>query len=119
LVALLVSAVNVSEAATDPERFKNLRAELWWNLRERLNPNPRLNPDPIALPPDDVLMADLTNVKYRINSRGQIEIESKEDIKKRLGRSPDRGDAVVLAFAPGRSVWDPAAMALLRRIKVY
>lgn len=114
-----VSAVNVSEAATDPERFKNLRAELWWNLRERLNPNPRLNPDPIALPPDDVLMADLTNVKYRINSRGQIEIESKEDIKKRLGRSPDRGDAVVLAFAPGRSVWDPAAMALLRRIKVY
>lgn len=95
-----VVGVNVGESALDPERFANLRSELWWNLRERLDPNPKANPDPAALPPDDELLADLSGVKYRITSRGQIEVEQKEDMKKRLGRSPDRADAVVLAFAP-------------------
>lgn len=113
-----VAGVNVAESAREPERFKNLRAELWWNLRELLDPNPRLNPDPIALPPDDQLLADLTNVKYRINSRGQVEVESKDEIKKRLGRSPDRGDAVVLAFAPSTKQ-DPAALEVLRNLRVY
>lgn len=47
-------------------------------------------------------MGELAAVKYKINSRGQIQIEAKEEMKKRLGRSPDRADAVVLAFAPGK-----------------
>lgn len=95
-----VTGVNVSEAAVDIEHFANRRSELWWNLRELLNPNPKANPEPVALPPDDELLADLSGVKYKITSRGQIEVEKKEDMKKRLGRSPDRADAVVLAFAP-------------------
>lgn len=98
---LPVVAINVAEVAKEPERFVNLRSELWWNLRELLDPNPKLNSDPIALPPDDELLADLSDIKYKIDSRGRIVVESKEDMKKRLGRSPDRGDAVVLAFAPG------------------
>ncbi len=113
------TGVNVARAAIEPERFTNLRAELWWNLRELLNPNPRLNPNPIALPPDDQLLADLTNVKYRITSKGQTQLESKEEIKKRLGRSPDRGgDAVVLAFAPAIKQ-DPTALEVLRGLRVY
>lgn len=92
--------VNVSERSNDPERFHNLRAELWWNLRERLDPDTTRNPDPLALPPDDELLAELAAVKYKLTSRGQVQIESKEDMKKRLGRSPDRADAVVLALAP-------------------
>ena len=112
------TGVNVATAAAEPERFANLRAELWWNLREMLDPNPRVNPNPIALPPDDQLLADLTNVKYKIDSRGRIQLESKEEIKKRLGRSPDRGDAVVLAFAPSVS-HDPAALSVLRGLRVY
>lgn len=112
------TGVNVASAPVEPERFMNLRAELWWNLRERLDPNPRVNPNPIALPPDDQLLADLTNVKYKIDSRGRIQLESKEEIKKRLGRSPDRGDAVVLAYAPSVT-HDPAALEVLRGLRVY
>jgi hypothetical protein len=110
--------VNVASAPVEPERFTNLRTELWWNLRELLNPNPRANPNPIALPPDDELLVDLTNVKYRLDSRGRMQLESKDEIKKRLGRSPDRGDAVVLAFAPSTRQ-DLVALEVLRNLKVY
>ena len=87
--------VNVAEKSSDSERYHNLRAELWWGLRERLNPEK----EPIALPPDDELLSELASVKYKVDARGAIQIESKEDMKKRLGHSPDRADAVVLAFA--------------------
>ncbi|MBR1486719.1 MAG: hypothetical protein IJ597_05645, partial [Synergistaceae bacterium] len=50
-------------------------------------------------PPDDELLSELAAVKYKIDARGAIQIESKEEMKKRLGHSPDRADAVVLAFA--------------------
>ena len=86
--------VNVAERSRDPERYHNLRAELWCNLRELLDPEK----DAISLPPDDELLSELASVKYKIDSRGAIQIESKEDMKKRLGHSPDRADAVVLAF---------------------
>lgn len=94
------TGINVSDRPRDLERFSNLRAELWWNLRDRLDPDPERNPNPIGLPPDDELLADLAGVIYKFNSRGQVQIEQKEDMKKRLGRSPDRADAVVLAVAP-------------------
>ncbi len=87
--------VNVAEKSSDPERWHNLRAELWCNLRELLDPDK----DAIALPPDDELLAELASVKYKIDARGAIQIESKDDMRKRLGHSPDRADAVVLSFA--------------------
>jgi hypothetical protein len=74
-------------------RFTNLRAELHWRLREALDP---MNPDPISLPPDEKLAVDLTAVRWKLGVSG-IQMELKDEIKKRLGRSPDRGDAVVLA----------------------
>ncbi len=74
-------------------RFANLRAELHWRLREALDP---MNPDPIALPPDEKLAVDLTAVRWFLGASG-IQMELKEKIKQRIGRSPDRGDAVVLA----------------------
>jgi phage terminase large subunit len=113
-----VIGINVAEAATDNEKFTNLRSELWWNLRERLDPNPKINPEPIALPQDDELLADLSGIKYKIDSRGRIQVESKEDMKKRLGRSPDYGDAVVLAFAPVKT-FDSGLVGLLRGAKLY
>ena len=93
------TGVDVSKAPIDKDRFANLRAELWWNLREMLDVDPVRNPEPIGLPPDDNLLAELSSVQYKYNSRGQVQIEAKEDMKKRLGHSPDRADAVVLAFA--------------------
>ena len=87
--------VNVSERSSDSERYHNLRAELWCNFRELLDPEK----EAISLPPDDDLLSELSSVKYKIDSRGAIQIESKEDMKKRLGHSPDRADAAVLAFS--------------------
>lgn len=77
--------------------FVNLRAAGWWTLRERLDPSSPLKP--VALPPDDLLTGDLTTPRYRTVSGAAIQIESKEDIAKRLdGRSTDTGDAVVMAM---------------------
>jgi hypothetical protein len=75
--------------------FANLRAEAWWRLREALDP--AHNPD-LCLPPDDQLAADLTAPRWKIVRQGVIQIESKDDIRKRLGRSTDRGDAVVMSM---------------------
>ena len=86
--------VNVAEKSSDVERWHNLRAELWCNFRELLDPEK----NNIGLPPDDELLAELASVKYKVDAKGAIQIEAKEDMKKRLGHSPDRADAVVLAF---------------------
>jgi hypothetical protein len=75
--------------------FANLRAEVWYRFREALDPSA---PDKIALPPDPELAADLATPRVNpsvMQRRGVIQIEDKEEIKKRLGRSPDKGDAVV------------------------
>jgi hypothetical protein len=73
--------------------FANRRAEIWWRFREALAPE---RVPKVELPPDQRLFADLTAPRYRVTARG-IQVEEKPEIKKRLGRSPDRGDAVVLA----------------------
>jgi len=73
--------------------MRNIRAEAWWALRETLDP---VGGDDIALPPDRQLLADLTAPRYRVTTGG-ITVEEKDDIKARLNRSPDRGEAVVLA----------------------
>jgi hypothetical protein len=75
--------------------FLNLRAQAWWTFRERLDP--AYGPT-IALPPDDRLTGDLCAPKWKVTSSGKILIESKQEIKKRIGRSTDDGDAVVMAF---------------------
>lgn len=87
-----IIAYNAGESPLDKERFFNRRAETWWMIREALQA------DEINLPPDNKLAADLTNIKYSYTSKGQIKLESKEDIKKRLKRSPDRGDALAIAL---------------------
>lgn len=79
-------------------RFRNKRAEMYWRLREALDP---LNPDPIALPPDAELLGDLTAVRYKVVTLGNqsaIQVRSKDEVRKALGRSPDKGDAVAMTF---------------------
>lgn len=85
--------------------FTDLRSAAWWNLREMLDPE---SGDDVALPPDDKLTGDLTAPHWRVMSGGRIRVESKtgnkddpdSGVKKRLGRSTDDGDAVVMAFVP-------------------
>lgn len=76
-------------------QFLNARAAAWWKFREMLDPAFDSN---ICLPPDDRLTGDLCAPHWRVNSSGKIQIESKDDIRKRLNRSTDDGDAVVMAF---------------------
>jgi len=80
--------------------FTNTRSAAWWSLRELLDPDAKT--EPIALPPDDLLTGDLTAPHWRVMSGGRIQVESKDDIIKRLGRSTDDGDAVVMAFWEGQ-----------------
>ncbi len=75
--------------------FVNKRSAAWWTFREMLEPGSGFG---IALPPDDVLVGDLTAPRWRIQSGGRIQVEAKDEIRKRLGRSTDAADAVVQAF---------------------
>jgi hypothetical protein len=86
-----------STSANGSERFANLRAQTWWQFREALDPFTGAD---IALPPDPELAAELT-MPRRVPEKREIQIESKDQIKKRLGRSPDKADAVVMAWAFG------------------
>lgn len=76
-------------------RFRNDRAAAWWNLRELLDPSKGSN---LCLPDDERMIAELVSVRYKLNVGGIIQIESKDDIRKRLGRSTDSADAVIQAF---------------------
>jgi hypothetical protein len=78
-------------------KFVNVRAASYWQLREALDPD---GEDPIALCPDNELLADLCAPRYELQTSG-IKIEKKEDIVERIGRSPDCGDSVVLCN------WEP------------
>ena len=94
-VAFNAAAGTKRRDASNELGFVNRRAAATWSLREQLDPS--TGPD-VCLPPDDQLLGDLTAPKWRIMSGGKIQVESKDDIKKRIGRSPDDGDAVVMAF---------------------
>src|SRR6266478_4425104 len=89
-----VQAINVGQAATDSERFVNLKAELYWGVRMRFE-----SCDVAGLM-DEKTIAQLASIRYQHNARGQVVIESKEEARKRGVRSPDRAEAVMLAFAP-------------------
>jgi hypothetical protein len=80
--------------------FTNKRAATWWAFREALDPDQR-DGSPICLPDDPALRADLAAPQWELTSRG-ILIEDKDELRKRLGRSPDKGDAVVMAWHSGQ-----------------
>lgn len=101
-----ITGVNVSERATSTDRsgrlrFKNLRSQLWWMMREALDP---ANNTGIALPPDRQLFADLCAPTWELQG-AVVFVESREQIVKRIGRSPDWASAYILALieTPKRS----------------
>lgn len=90
---------------TDPDdecrMFANKRARDWWHLRRLLEQNK------LPLPADDVMVAQLASLKFKYNPQEKIVVESKKDLKDRLGpeASPDRGDVIVMGTCP----WNIAA----------
>lgn len=100
-----VIPVNVANRTSAVDRsgqvaFYNIRAAATWKLREDLDPS--RNPT-LCLPPDEKLAADLSAPRWKTMAGGKIVIEDKGEVRKRIGRSPDRGDAVILANFVGSS----------------
>ena len=95
-------------------QYANRRAELYYTMRSSLKK--------VGLPMDDRLDMELLAHRYELDSRGRIKIETKERIKSRLGRSPDRADALALAvydgeLAPGDKMWIPGPDIIAKVIK--
>ena len=98
----VIVPVNVSQSAHDRDRFANQRAEMWWTMREALQPDEQ-GLQEIALDIDHATMMQLAAPSYRANSSGRLQIESKADMSKRGIGSPDRAEALLLAlFEPPR-----------------
>ena len=97
------------DAAGAKPLYANKRAEMWGNLRDWLGTG--------SLPDDPELRADLAGVEYGYNGKGEIQLEKKDDMKKRGLASPDIGDALALTFAlpAGALAWDlPPAQEFMR-----
>jgi phage terminase large subunit len=92
-----VVAFNGGERAWRRDDYPNRRSELWFQAREQLAD--------LDLDTDDRLAADLTAPRYTFDSAGRRVVEIKEQTKKRLGRSPDRGDAVLLTLGRPIGGW--------------
>ncbi len=119
-----VHSVKGSESAkekndfTNELTFHNMRAWLHWMLRDYLNPQFGMN---LALPPDDALTQEITEPQWSTRSNGDIIIEPKDDIKDRLGHSPDKLDSLLLSIfddfrpEPSGATMTPAADAFIRR----
>jgi hypothetical protein len=88
-----VRPFGAAERPQRPERFVNRRAEAYWALREELREG-RLDIDPA----DEDLASQLVAIRWRVNSQGRIQIESKDEMRARGVSSPDRADAVAMAL---------------------
>jgi len=93
-LGFVVSDVNVGNAPSDREKYSNLKAELYWALRMRLESSE------MSGLLDKTAIAQLASIRYKTDPRGRIVIESKDDARKRGVKSPDRAEAIMLAFAP-------------------
>jgi phage terminase large subunit len=101
-----VIPVGNGRTAIDSDHYDNRGTEIWAAVRDHLKDNLSTfllgESSTVELPNDDRLLSQLTTRKYRMTSKGKIVLERKEDMKKRGLDSPDRADAVALAFAPSQ-----------------
>lgn len=114
-----VLGVNVAERSMGTDKsgrltFSNLRSELWWRMRELLDPAADNN---IALPNDRRLLIDLCAPKWRL-SGAMVQVESREEIIQRIGRSPDYASALILATIDTPKMHEIAAQASAHTSKI-
>lgn len=88
-----VYGINVGESSTEPDRFPKLRDEVWWMARELAQSQ---GWDLSAV--DAETLSELAAPRYRPDTAGRVKVEPKDDTRKRLGKSPDKADALNLAF---------------------
>lgn len=93
-LGLPVRGINVAETAAMKDQYRNLRSELWFLAKDWF-----MKRD-CKIPPEDIdLATELVASKYKYASSGKLQVETKDDIRKRLQQSPDMADAFVLTFA--------------------
>ena len=90
----VIRGVYFGEKAINEERYFNRRAEMWDSVQAWLASSPQ-----VQLPQDESLFDELTGINKKYDRRGRLQLEEKDEIKKRLGRSPDKADALALTFA--------------------
>jgi hypothetical protein len=95
----IVMGVNVATKAEEPAIYKNCRAELWDMMRGWF-----IQDMPVEIPDSDELQTDLCGLGYKYDSSDRLQIEAKEDAKKRGLLSPDTSDALMLTFFGGEYV---------------
>lgn len=94
-----VQGINVGEKPSNEEnqgKFYNLRAEILWKLRQLFRPEEGMSK--ISIPDHPELKRELVEIRYGFSSEKKIKIESKDDMKRRLGNSPDFADSLALAY---------------------
>lgn len=101
-----VHAIDASAGSTYRDKSKrykmrNIRAEYYWRMRDALDPK---SGDDLALPPGNEVVADLCSARYDASASGVL-IEKKEEIKSRIGRSPDKGESILLAHHKISGAW--------------
>jgi hypothetical protein len=98
-----VHDINVGEAPRDKDKFANAKAEHYWGLRQRFQQGN------VAGLTDEKTISQLTGIRYQHTPRGQVQIESKDQARKRGVKSPDRAEALMLCFIEtrrsGAGVW--------------
>ncbi len=99
-----VYGVHFGGSAQRPKRFFNRRSEIFWELRRLFDL------EAIAIPRDEELAGQLLGLRYDISSSGQVRLEGKREMRKRGMPSPDKADALALAFLvpPSLGIWTGA-----------
>ena len=97
-LGLPARGINVSESPAMGTTYRNLRAELWYKAKAWFEARDCL------IPNDEELVAELATVRYFFTSAGKIQVEGKDEIRKRGLRSPDKADSFVLTFASDAAI---------------
>jgi hypothetical protein len=100
--------INVSRKAREATKFVNQRSELWWMLRDLCKDGAIVMYD---MDDAESTMAQLTDPNWYEVAGGKIRVEEKDETRKRIGRSPDDADALILAFAKPTGVGGPATVS--------
>jgi len=109
-VGFAVHPVNVATSPHDGSKFANLKAELYWGLRQRFSGGH------VAGAMTDKTVSQLSSIRYSYDSKGRLAIESKDEMARRGVKSPDRAEAMMLAFAESPACGGPVDIRRLVHI---
>lgn len=94
-----IIGVNVAENPRDKKKFVNKRAEMWWEIGREMSAGGLW--DLSQMENADITAAELLQPRWFLDTKGRIQIEPKDDIRDRTGKSPDHADALLMAFYQG------------------